>query len=87
MYIEHYNLSAVYCRKNFKLGGSCTFIQEKLKFFDANVSAFCKEKDLEACAVKLPFLQGNICVLSMYRTTSGNFTYFLKGLDTILKFL
>jgi hypothetical protein len=37
--------------------------------------------------MKLPFLKGNICVLSIYRAPSGNFDYFLKGLDTILNFL
>jgi exonuclease III len=86
-YIEHYNFSAAFCRKDFKLGGSCIFMREGLKFLDVNLSAFCKEKDPEVCAVKLPFPQGNICVLAIYRAPSGNFAYFLKGLDAILKSL
>jgi hypothetical protein len=65
--MEHYNLCAAYCRKNFKLGGSCIFVQEKLKFLDVNISAFYEEKDLEFCKVKLPFPQCNICVLAIYR--------------------
>jgi exonuclease III len=83
-YIQHYNSGAAYCRNNFKLGGSCIFVHE---FLEVNLSAFCKEKDLEACAVKISFSRGNICVLSIYRAPSGNFVYFLKGLETILKSL
>jgi exonuclease III len=86
-YIEYYNYSAAYCRKNFKLGGSCTFIHENLKFIDVKLSDFCKEKDLEAWPIKLPFLHGNISVLSLYRAPSGNFAYFLKGLEAILNSL
>jgi hypothetical protein len=43
----NYNYGAAYCRKIFKLGGSCIFVHENLKFLEVNLSAFCKEKDLE----------------------------------------
>jgi hypothetical protein len=83
--IEHYKFDAPYCRKNLTFGGSCIFVQEKLKFFNVNLSVFCKDKDLEVCTVRLTFLHSNICVLSIYRSPCGNFAYFLEGLDTILK--
>jgi hypothetical protein len=44
-YIEHYNYGAAYCRKNFKLGGSCVFVHENQTFLEVNLSAFCKEKE------------------------------------------
>jgi hypothetical protein len=62
-------------------------VQEKLKFSNINLNEFCKEKDLEVCAVKLQSSLANICILSIYRAPTGNFLYFLNGLDAILKSL
>jgi hypothetical protein len=84
-YIEHYKLRAEYCRQALTQGGVCIVVHEKLKFSNVNLNEFCKEQDLEVCAVQLPF--GNICILSIYRAPSGNFSYFLNGLDAILKSL
>jgi hypothetical protein len=37
-------------------------VQEKLKFSNINLNEFCKEKDLEVCAVKLQSSLANICI-------------------------
>jgi hypothetical protein len=50
-----------------------------------NLNAFCKEQDLEACAIKLQFPSDNIYILAIYR--AGDFSYFLIGLEAILKSL
>jgi hypothetical protein len=52
-----------------------------------NLNEFCKEQDIEVCAVELQFPFGNTCILSIYRAASGNFSCFLNGLDAILKSL
>jgi hypothetical protein len=58
-----------------------------LKLSNVNLYEFCKEQDLEVCAVKLPSPLGNICILPIYRAPSGKFSYFLNGSDAILKSL
>lgn len=45
---------------------------------------FCKEKDFEACVIKLYLSCNNIGVVSIYRSPSGNFEYFLNKLETLL---
>jgi hypothetical protein len=52
-----------------------------------NLNTFCKEQDLEACAIKLQFPSGNIYILAIYRAPTGDFSYFLTGLEAILKSL
>jgi exonuclease III len=86
-YIDHYNLGAKFCRQTLKKGGVCIFVHKKLKFSSINLNRFCKEQDLEVCAVKLQTSPAIICILSIYRAPTGNFLYFLKGLDSILKSL
>jgi hypothetical protein len=84
---HNYNLGAEYCRQTFRQGVVCIFVREKLKYSNVNLNEFCKDDDLEICAVKLPFSSGNICTVAIYRATSGNFLHFLNGLDAILESL
>jgi len=37
---------------------------------------FCKDKDLEAGALKLEFQPTKICVIQVYRSPSGNLQFF-----------
>jgi hypothetical protein len=46
---------------------------------------FCKDKDLEACALKLDFSHFKVCIITVYRSPNGKFQYFIKGLDNIIK--
>jgi hypothetical protein len=48
-----------------------------------NLIKYCKEKDLEACAVKI-HIQSCIISITIYKSPSGNFLYFLKNLASIL---
>jgi hypothetical protein len=48
-----------------------------------NLNVFCKEQDLEACAIKLQFPSCNIYILPIYRAPTGDFSYFLIGLEAI----
>jgi len=50
-----------------------------------NIEKFCKDKDLEACALKLDLLPFKICVITVYRSPIGNFQYIIKGLGNIIK--
>jgi hypothetical protein len=41
---------------DYILGGVCIFIQKHLPFSIFNIEKFCKDKELEACAVKRFFV-------------------------------
>ena len=81
---QNYKLGVKFCRNIHKNGGVCMYIQESCQFSDINVQNFCKEKDLEVCGIKLCLLKCTIGILSIYRTPSGNFEYFLNKLETLL---
>ena len=61
----------------------CIFIDEDLEFTSISLDTYYKEKDIEVCAVKLTPIQ--LIILAIYRSPSGNFTNFLKNLDSVLK--
>jgi hypothetical protein len=44
----------------------------------------CKEKDLEACVIKLYLPDCTIGIVNTYRSPSGNFEYSLNKLETLL---
>ena len=45
----------------------------------------CKEKNLEACAIKLNLNFTHICIITTYRAPSGNFDFFINNLDLVLR--
>jgi len=62
----------------------CIFVHEDLDFFSVSLDKYCKEKDIEVCAVRLKITPIQLIILANYRPPSGNFTNFLKNLDSIL---
>jgi hypothetical protein len=74
--LNQYNLGAEFCRKVYKNGGVSIFIHESIHFVNNNLIEYCKEKDLEACAVKLHLQSCIICITTIYRSPPGNFLYF-----------
>jgi len=62
----------------------CIYIHEDLQYFSISLDTYCKEKDIEVCAVKLNITSEQIIILAIYKSPSGNFTNFLKNLDSIL---
>jgi hypothetical protein len=50
-----------------------------------DLSKYCKEQDIEACAIKLELTALNIYVVTFHRGPCGNFNSFLNGLDSIIK--
>ncbi|MDR0751762.1 MAG: hypothetical protein LBF12_04160, partial [Christensenellaceae bacterium] len=91
MYLHDYVLGAKYCRKIHQKGGVCIFVNSNLKYDTLNLEEYTIEKDIEACAILLPLkLSGEkrrnnkFCILTIYRSPSGNFKIFLERLDNIL---
>lgn len=81
--LNQYILASEYCRKNFKQGGVCIFIQKSVQFTKINNIVNCKEKDLELCAIQLNLL--NICIVCIYRAPSGDFFLFPEKFRIFLK--
>jgi exonuclease III len=46
---------------------------------------YCYDKDTEACAVSVNIDNLKICILTIYRSPSGNYDIFLTKLELILK--
>jgi hypothetical protein len=65
-------------------GGECIFVHEDLEFSSISLDKYCKEKHIEACAVRLKITPIQLRILAIYRSPSGNFTNFLRNLDSIL---
>jgi len=87
VHIENYNLGAYYCRQLCEKGGVAIFVHNSLHFLNTDINKHCEEKDIKICVLKLSFSILNICVLTLYRATSGNFRHFLLILDNILQLL
>ena len=64
--INSYKLAPYYCQKLCKGGGVCIYVHESIHCSSIDLSKFCKDKDIEICAVKLHHLPTNICILSIY---------------------
>jgi len=83
-YVKCYTLRAKYCRKSRKCGGVSIFVREGLLFSTVELDGFCRDQDLEVCAVKLHISSFVFCILCVDRPPTGNFSYFLSSLESIL---
>jgi hypothetical protein len=83
--LNEYNLVTEFCRQAFHKGGVWMFILKRYSFSVINIINYCKDKELEARALKLKFSAIKMCILPIYRSPSGNFRFFLNGLENILK--
>jgi len=82
--INQFQLGSKFCRHDLKNGGVCIFVREDFDFSSIPLDKYCKEKDTEVCAVRLQKLPTQLIILAIYRSPPGNFTTFLKNLDSIL---
>ena len=85
--IANYNLGAYYCRQYTKCGGVCIFVQKSYQFTTIELSEYCREQDMEVCALKMVHSPFNLIVVSIYRSPSGDFIIFLKKLEGVLNSL
>ena len=74
--IESYTIGAQFCRALYERG-VIIYVHSSLKFTNIDLSEYCKEKDIEICAVKLNINSLTVCIIAIYRAPSGNFNYFL----------
>jgi exonuclease III len=82
--INQFQLGSKFYRHDLKNGGVCIFVPEGFEFSSIPLDKYCKEKDIEVCAVRLQKPPTQLIILAIYRSPSGNFTTFFKNLDSIL---
>jgi hypothetical protein len=85
--LTNYSLGAKFCRSKFLNGGLRIFTYESTQFTNIKLNKFCQEKYLEICAVKLHLPSSEICIITIYRSPSGNFQYFIDNLEKILSMI
>ena len=61
------------------------FVHRNLKYNTINYDEYNIDKGIEACAIQLDSTFNKLCILTTYRSSSGNFTDFLNRLDMILQ--
>ena len=81
--LANYRLRAKFCNTLKKNGGVCIFTHESIQSTNINLNELCKEKDLEIRAVKLHLTSYEICIITIYRSPSRNFQYFVDNLEKI----
>jgi hypothetical protein len=82
--LQNYLLKAHYCRKTYNEGGTCIYVQNNLKNSPIDLDSYCGDKDIEVCAIHLNTNTDRICIISVYRSPSGNFSTFLNSIEIIL---
>jgi hypothetical protein len=56
-----------------------------LKYVKIDVDEYCKDKDFEACAMKLNIGSKIFCITKIYRAPTGNIDVFITKLYIILR--
>jgi exonuclease III len=84
-FLDSCKLGAGYCRMLYGKGGVCIFVQESLRYVSIDLEKYCKDKDLEVCAIKIHVNAKSACVIAIYTVSSGNFDVFITKLDIILR--
>jgi hypothetical protein len=64
--VEGNKLGAAYCGKSLLKGGVCIFVHKEYGYSNGNLSKYCKEQDIEACALILELTALNIHVAKIY---------------------
>ena len=83
--VEGYSLGAAYSRQVVKRGGVCIFVHKNLNYTTVDLGKYCKDQDIEVCALKLESFSFNAHIMSIYRAPMGNFKLFLNRLNDIIK--
>ena len=61
--------------------------KKTLKYSNTDSGIYCKDQDIEVCVLKLKSTFFNVCIMAVYRATTGNFNLILNRLDDIMNTL
>ena len=85
IHMEQYTLGAQFCRTNHAQGGVVIYTRNSLNAAPIDLSKYCKEKDIEICAVKTKIQSSVLYIIAVYRSPSGNFNLFLATIEAVLQ--
>lgn len=85
--INGYKLSAHVCRDGMEKGGVAIYVRSNHSVKNINTKKFCVDQHIEACACELSVNNGNLVIVTVYRSPLGNFQLFLKNLNSLLCYL
>ena len=74
--MENYTIGAQFCRSDYQRGGVIIYVHSGLNFANIDLSAYCKEKIIEVCAVKVKTTSQSLCIITVYRPPTGITTTF-----------
>jgi hypothetical protein len=60
------------------------FVHDTLLFSTVELDTFCRDQDIKVCAVQLHFSSIILYILCVYRPPTGNVSYLLSSLESIL---
>jgi hypothetical protein len=83
--IENYITGAHFCRALYGKGGVAIYVHNSLKFTNTDLHKYCKEKDIEICAIKPNLGSTTMRTITLYRSPLGNFNFFLQNLNNVLR--
>jgi hypothetical protein len=87
VHIRNYNLLTYCSRQLCEEGAVAIFVLNSLCVSNIDIVKRCEEQYIKICALKLLFGILYICVFTIYRSSSGNFSCSLFKSDAILQLL
>jgi hypothetical protein len=63
----------------------CIYVQESLNYVRLDLEKYCQDKNCEVSAIKIHLDTRIVCIIAIYRPTSGNFHLFISKLDASLR--
>ena len=82
IHLNQYTMGTHFCRNKFTHGGVAIYVLDILCHV-FNLTLYTRDKDFEACAIKMHISFNNLLVLCIYRS-SGDFSFFLNQLEQVL---
>jgi hypothetical protein len=82
--MKNYNLGASYCRNQLEREVVAIFSHKNIQYSNINIDKYCKEKDIEICALKLAYHNLKICIITLYRSPTDDIDFFLSKLYRVL---
>ena len=77
--IEGYSIGAQLCRVLFEKWGVIIYVHNSLQYTNIDLSEYCKEKDIEICAVKLIINSLNMFIIAIYTAPTATLIIFYKS--------
>jgi hypothetical protein len=76
--IEGYAIGAQFCRVLYEKVGVIIYVHSSLQYMNIDLSEYCKQKDIEICAVKLIINSLNMFIIATLIIFYNSYTTFFN---------